>query len=231
MKKRNRTVKQRRPITAELRASVIEDLPEINDIKDADLRAKAIEAWAYSLAGSSFARIRDIPGEGNPGHMALRRGTQATHLRGVAGLALRILDEFQQSFPEIEVDRDVVLAGALCHDVGKPYEFDPENLARWKADPSGAGQPTLRHSVYGAHVCLAVGLPEELAHIALGHSLEGQHIGLSTECMIVRFADHTWWMIAGSLGLLKPESMGQTVPMMRARSLDMPAEVGKAKVA
>ena len=37
-----------------------------------------------------------------------------------------------------------------------------------------------------AHVCLAVGLPEEVAHIALGHSMEGPFIGLSTECMIVR---------------------------------------------
>lgn len=229
---KNRTVKVRRPITAKLRASVVEDLPEINDIQDADLRAKAIEAWAYSLAGSSFARIRDIPGEGNPGQLSLRRGTQATHLRGVASLALKTLDEFQSVFPEIKVDRDVVLTGALCHDVGKPYEFDPENLARWKADPSASGQPTLRHSVYGAHVCLSVGLPEEVAHIALGHSVEGQHIGLSTECMIVRFADHTWWMMAGALGLLKPESMGLAVPMTRARKLDMPTvRVSRSKVA
>lgn len=226
----NRTVRVHRPITAERRASVTEDLPEIDDIEDQDLRTKAVEAWAYALAGSSFARIRDIPGEGNPGQLSLRRGTQATHLRGVASLALRIVDEFQSTFPEIEVDRDLVLTGALCHDVGKPYEFDPENLARWDADPSASGQPALRHSVYGAHVCLLVGLPEEIAHIALGHSREGQHIGLSTECTIVRYADHTWWMIAGALGLMKPESMGIADPIIRARALDMPiAESANSK--
>jgi hypothetical protein len=88
----------------------------------------------------------------------------------------------------------------------------------------------LRHSVYGAHVCLLVGLPEEIAHIALGHSREGQHIGLSTECIIVRYADHTWWMIAGALGLMKPESMGIADPMIRARALDMPiAESASSK--
>ena len=226
----NRTVRVHRPITAELRASVTEDLPEIDDIEDQDLRTKAVEAWAYALAGSSFARIRDIPGEGNPGQLSLRRGTQATHLRGVASLALRIVDEFQSTFPEIEVDRDLVLTGALCHDVGKPYEFDPENLARWDADPSASGQPALRHSVYGAHVCLLVGLPEEIAYIALGHSREGQHIGLSTECIIVRYADHTWWTIAGALGLMKPESMGIADPIIRARALDMPiAESANSK--
>jgi len=183
------------------------------------MRTKSIEAWAYSLAGSSFHRISDIPGEGNPGVMSLVRGSQADHLRGVAHLALATVKEFAATFPEIDVDRDIVLAGALCHDVGKPYEFDPENMARWNADPSRAGQPTLRHSVYGAHICLAVGLPEEIAHIALGHSLEGQHIGLSTECMIVRHADHTWWQIAGALGLLRPDSLSSAERMSRPRTI------------
>jgi putative nucleotidyltransferase with HDIG domain len=215
----SRTYRKPRPITDALRASVLEDLPEIDDIGDEDLRRKAVEAWALSLAHSSFERIRDIPGEGNPGQLSLSIGDQATHLRGVAHLSLALVDEFTTTFPHIEVDRDVVLTGALCHDVGKPYEFDPENLARWKGDPSASGQPTLRHSVYGAHICLTVGLPEEVAHIALGHSVEGQHIGLSTECMIVRHADHTWWMIAGAVGVLKPDSLGIAPAMMRPRLL------------
>jgi len=208
---------KQRPITDALRASIVEDLPEIEDIKDADLRAKVIEGWAYSLAGSSYGRIRDMPGEGNPNVLVLTRGDQSYHLRGVARLAMKIVDEFAEMFPGIEVDRDIVLAGALCHDIGKPYEFDPANRKRWTGNPSRSGEPALRHSVYGAHVCLAVGLPEEIAHIALGHSLEGQHIGLSTECYIVRHADHTWWHIAGAVGLLKPESLINVGSMMRPR--------------
>ena len=208
---------QRRPITDALRASIVEDLPEIKDIQDADLRAKVIEGWAYSLAGSSYQRIRDMPGEGNPDVLVLTRGNQTDHLRGVARLAMKFVEEFTNSFPGIVVDSDIVLAGALCHDIGKPYEFDPANRKRWTEDPSRSGEPALRHSVYGAHVCLAVGLPEEIAHIALGHSLEGQHIGLSTECYIVRHADHTWWHVAGALGLLKPESLVNVGSMMRPR--------------
>jgi putative nucleotidyltransferase with HDIG domain len=208
---------QRRPITDALRASIVEDLPEINDIKDADLRAKVIEGWAYSIAGSSYRRISDMPGEGNPDILVLTRGNQTDHLRGVTHLAMKIVEEFAASFPGIVVDTDIVLAGALCHDIGKPYEFDPVNRKRWTEDPSRNGEPALRHSVYGAHVCLTVGLPEEIAHIALGHSLEGQHIGLSTECYIVRHADHTWWHVAGALGLLKPESLVNVGTMMRPR--------------
>ena len=57
--------------------SIVEDLPEINDIKDAELRAKVIEGWAFSLAGSSYKRISDMPGEGNPDVLVLKRGNQS----------------------------------------------------------------------------------------------------------------------------------------------------------
>ena len=212
-------LRQRRPVTDALRSTVREDLPEIADIADPDLRDKAVEAWALSLSYSGFGRITDIPPEGNPGLSVLKRGTQADHLRGVAGLAMRIVEQFTSTRPEVRIKRDVVLTGALCHDVGKPYEFDPDNQARWAADPAEAGQPTLRHTVFGAHICLTVGLPEEVAHIALGHSMEGQHIGVSAECMIIRHADHAWWQVAAALGLLKPESLVQAGPMMRVRHL------------
>ena len=86
---------ERRPVTDALRGSIVEDLPEITEIKDGDLHAKVIEGWAYSLSGSSFNRISEIPGEGNPNVLVLRRGNQTEHLRGVALLALKIVDLFE----------------------------------------------------------------------------------------------------------------------------------------
>ena len=102
-------VEKKRPVTDELRRTVIEDLPEIADIKDPKLREGVVEAWAMALAGSSFGRIKDIPGDANPGVMALYRGMQDVHLRGVARLALGIADHFKDFFPEIDVDRDIVV--------------------------------------------------------------------------------------------------------------------------
>ena len=69
------------------------------------------------------------------------------------------------------------------------------------------------------HVCLSVGLPEEVAHIAVGHSYEGQYMRVSTECMIVRQADHGWWHIAGALGFITPEAIGALAGNQRARHL------------
>jgi len=54
-------LRQYRSVTDEVRHTILEDLPELADIGDADLRAKCIEAWAYSLTHSSFMRIRDLP--------------------------------------------------------------------------------------------------------------------------------------------------------------------------
>ena len=104
-----------------------------------------------------------------------------------------VVDEFARTFPDVAVDRDIVLAGALCHDIGKCWECDPVNQERWRTRPDKVGYPSMRHSVYGAHICLAAGLPEAIAHIALGHSMEGAHIALSTECTIIRWADNSWW--------------------------------------
>jgi putative nucleotidyltransferase with HDIG domain len=213
-------LKLQRPVTDELRRSIEEDLsPEIGEIRDQGLKRKAIEAWSLSLASSSFARLADVPGWGDVDNFYLKRGGQPIHLRGVARTAMSIADDFMKHFPDVVIDRDIVVCGALCHDLGKPFEFDPVNQKRWKADPSRVGDPTFRHSVYGVHIALTAGLPEEIAHICLGHSREGVFITLSTECNIVREADHIWWTIACSLGMLKPDSIASAGPKMRPRRL------------
>ncbi|NVO13986.1 MAG: HD domain-containing protein [Rhodoplanes sp.] len=196
----------RRPITDALRRTVVEDLPEIAWIGSEELRRKVVEAWAYALAESSFERITSLPAEGNPGIFLLKRGTQADHLRGVTRVATSIADEFLSAYPEADIDRDVVIAGGLVHDVGKPWEFDPVNRAKWTGDPSRTGLPSLRHPVYGIHVCVAVGLPEEVMHIVLAHSYEGDFLVRSLEAIIVHRADSLWWAVAGGAGLLDPKS-------------------------
>lgn len=209
----------RRPITDAIRNAVVEDFPEVGLLTNETMRTRVVEAWSYSLCCSDFQRITDIPPEGNPGAPVLRQGTQADHVRGVVRLTQAMAQEFQQSYPQVAINWETLLAGAICHDVGKPYEFDPGNRARWNAAPADSGIPTFRHSVFGMHVCLTVGLPEEVAHIAVGHSYEGQYMGVSTECMIVRQADHAWWHIAGALGLITPDSIGALSGNLRARVL------------
>jgi len=201
------------------RAHILEDLPEIADIHSAELREKVIDAWVFALERSSFDRVTDIQGEGSPNIFSLKRGTQDAHLRGVTRLALSIYEEFKATYPEAKVDRDIILAGGLCHDIGKTWEFDPVKLKRSAERGDRYGDPTFRHSAYGAHVCLSVGLPDEIGHICMGHAMEFGQIGHSTECFIIRQADHTWWLVAAALDLCHPDTIAQAGKNIRVRPL------------
>ena len=128
-------------------------------------------------------------------------------MRGVARLAMKMVDHFEDFFPEANINRDHVLAGALCHDIGKPWEFDAANRKRWTDDPARAGLPSLRHPIYGAYICLLVGLPEEVAHIVAGHSPEGDNVKRSLACSFVYQADLAWWDLAAECGLVEEDTI------------------------
>lgn len=217
------SLRLRRPVTDALRQGVREDLPELAETRDAALRERAIEAWAIALAGSSFQRISEIQGAALPEMAVLRRGGQDVHLRGVAHLSLVIARHMKSLDPGVDIDEDIVLVGALCHDLGKPYEFDPVHRSRWQADPSRDGFPPMRHTVFGAHIALAAGLPESIAHIALAHSGDGDKIVRSLECSIVHHADELWWKIAAGCGLLLEASIRGVLKNFEARALKAPA--------
>lgn len=208
-----------REITDVLRRQVREELPEIAQIADQTLQTRTVEAWAYALAHSSFKSIREIPPAGNPDTNEAKRGDQTDHLRGVTRLAIGIAREMSAAYPELEIDMDTVIAGGLLHDVGKAFEFDPVRRKHWRASQKKTGRPTIRHPAYGAHICLTVGLPEEIAHIAMAHSGEGELLLRSLECMIVHQADYTFWNVLLAGGELKPDTIP---PNNRRYVLDRP---------
>ena len=185
------------------RTRVRSELPEICEIQDQELADKVVEAWAHALAQSSFETIADIPASGNPDTPPLKTGTQTDHIRGVTRLAIAITDELGQQFQQLAVDRDLVIAAALCHDVGKPWEFDPKNQTRWSKNRLRTGWPSIRHPGYGVHICLTVGLPEEVAHVAGGHSGEGELVQRSLTNVIVHQADYAFWGVLRAGDLLK----------------------------
>ena len=194
-------------VTEALRRQMREELPEVAAIQDAGLRERVVEAWAIAIARSSWRSIRDIPPAGNPGQMLLTRGDQTDHIRGVTRLAMRMAEEMAASNPDMPINHDIVVAGGLCHDIGKPWEFDPENRRRWEAAPRATGLPSIRHPAYGVHLCLLAGLPEEVAHIAGAHSGEGELVVRSLEGTIVHLADIGWWTMALAGGIVKPETI------------------------
>ena len=191
-------------IDHDVREGVRSSLPELDWIQDTKLREKVVDAWALSLAKNGFRRIEDIPASGNPSTPLMKRGTQADHLRGVARIALRMAEELEQLLGPLDINSDMLIAAGLCHDVGKPFEFSEANQTRWKSDHR-SGLPALRHTLFGAHVALTVELPEEIAHVAGCHSMEGQFVRKSVIDTIIHHADYAFWDILDRGGVLEPQ--------------------------
>ncbi len=185
------------------RQTVIEDLPYAKAIENDDLREHVYDAWAMSLSSSSFERINDMACSGGPGGPELKGRGQAAHLDGVARIGAAIARAMKEEVPQFDVDLDEVIAGGLCHDLGKAWEYDPPNRKRWEADHRITGLPSLRHPLFGVHVALTAGLPEQIAHIAGTHSAEGEHITRSLAGEIVAIANHTFWQLLRSDRLLE----------------------------
>ena len=93
----------------------------------------------------------------------------------------------------------------MLHDVGKPFEFSPRNLERWRSRPGAAGNPSIRHPVYGVHIALTAGLPEGVVHSVGAHSIhaEGSFVAPSLENVIVQYADIAFWEILKRANLLE----------------------------
>ena len=175
------------------REAVARTLPEVKEIQDEVLRIKVIDARAHSLGNGSFDSIDEIRASGNPDTPKMKVGTQTDHIRGVTQLAIAIGDSLLRQFPDLPIDRDTLLACALCHDVGKPFEFDPENQRRWKENPASSGLPAIRRTQYGTHVCLTMDLPEDVCHAAGCHSMEGEFVERSLHVELVHLADIAFW--------------------------------------
>lgn len=192
-------------ITDEKRKRVLDEMPEIGWIENAELRQRVLDAWVAALESSGLSRIGDMKPSGNYDSLPLKSGTQADHLRSVTRLALKTAEEMAALFPGFRYNRDILLAGGLCHDIGKVWEFDPDNVKRWKADPRATGLPSIRHPGYGIYICLTAGLPEEVAHIAAAHSGEGELLVRSLENTMIHWADYTFWKVVEAGGQLEEE--------------------------
>lgn len=177
-----------------VKASITRDLPLLAEINDPDLRAKVVEAWALSLTENGYACLDDVPRAGRPEGAEL--GSQAGHLLGVTKIALAIAAILEESVgAALGIDSDILIACGLCHDLGNPYEFNETHRARWQADSRPSGAPALRHTFYGAHIALTVGLPEAVAHVCACHSAEGAIVKRSLPAHLLYYADQAYWHI------------------------------------
>ena len=157
--------------------------PELKLFHATKFAGPVIKAWELAIARGNFSHPEEchfLPREiGFTTHISL-----LVHTRIVTELSLEVADTLAVNLP---VERDLVLAGALLHDVGKLLEYAPSG-GETVISPAGL---RLNHRFSGAALCQEVGLPPEVVHIVFAHSEEGKFVARSVEAVIVYHADFT----------------------------------------
>lgn len=179
-------------------------MPELELIKDQDLREKVVKAWALACRMGGYERLEDIPTERFewlPDFPNIQHQKDTARIASAITRALRELG--------VELNEDHVVTGAICHDLGKPFEWR-NNQSGVFSTRTGAGvfygenpnMPTLegdvsyqvaRHPMWSLYIAMAVGMPEHIVHIVASHSREGELLLRSPEAWVVRHADEIWW--------------------------------------
>lgn len=176
--------------------SVYEMLPELDWIENTELREKCAETWADSINQSGWERhgLDKLPIviQGLPLDCPDNNNTK--HCRSVARLAAKIHDELKACYPEAgDCERDVIIASALLHDVGKPLEYDYVDGRPAARPESLPGAQMFTHPYIGARLAREHGLPQKVEHAILAHSdmmsPAGADAYQTRESLIVKYAD------------------------------------------
>jgi putative nucleotidyltransferase with HDIG domain len=160
-------------------------MPEFQSIKNASLQKKTLKVWHEAMArkGWTVEDLLEMPFtlliEQTP--INIIEHTRAVTLCSVQ-IADVLLDEYRG---RISINRDVLLSGALLHDVGKLFEYKRE---RGRFVKSEEGK-LLRHPISGAVFASQFDIPQEVLHIIAAHSKEGDGARRTVEAVIVNHAD------------------------------------------
>ncbi len=169
-----------------MKSDIISLFPEIDQIKDEDLKKRVISVWDEAIEQGGW-KVGDL--EKIPFTLLIPdcRISLIEHTRAVTHTALEAAKVILKFYgKKVEIDFDLLLAGGILHDAGKLLEYA---LAQGKITKSKMGK-LLRHPFSGASLAYKHGLPDEVIHMIATHAREGDGGYRSTEAMIIHYADY-----------------------------------------
>jgi hypothetical protein len=153
--------------------------PELDLIKDAELRAAVQATWQQLWQESGYEQIEDVPTSVKIPYSQLR------HCQGIVKGALALAAVWEQVHGAV-LDHDVLIAGALLMDASKLVETELAGDGTFRATQIGRSLP---HSVYGAHVAMNHGVPLPVLHILTAHSPNGGKSPATIEAHLLDWVD------------------------------------------
>ena len=168
-----------------MKDNILKIWPEINWIKDTNLRVKTLDAWIYAIEKSPL-EPKDL--EEIPFSLLIKDCNISfmNHKRTCVQLAVEMAKKMMDNFgDEITVNMDILISGAILIDVGKMLEYE---MINGKLSTSNYGK-VVRHPFSGVAIAARFDLPPEVQHIIGTHSKEGDLGPRTVESIIVHHAD------------------------------------------
>lgn len=155
--------------------------PEVEGIEDRELRTGVVRVWEEAAADAGVDDLATVPWyPPAQAELDVPDETLVDHVRDVAVVALAMAESLDERRPG-SVSLDLVVAGALVHDVSKLAEFDGHERT--------AIGDLLGHPYYGVHLVEGADLPVELAHVVLSHTPRTNVEPATLEASVVSHAD------------------------------------------
>lgn len=161
--------------------------PELEWIKDEELREKTAKTWQLALERSTLSAtdLGRIPFT-----LLCGPGLKVSfmdHKRAVVHISAECGKKIKEFFKdELPVNMDVLISGAILCDVGKLLEYDLDEKGN---AVQGRYGKYLRHPFSGVSLAEECGVPAEVCHIIAAHAGEGDLVKRTTEAYIVHHAD------------------------------------------
>ncbi|WP_312938996.1 HD domain-containing protein [Oscillibacter sp.] len=165
---------------------IISLFPEFQEIQNSNLRESAIRAMqtAMEAGGWSMENISACPVTMNWKDCDV---SWVEHVADVTDICIMEFDKLEKFYSRHHVpfSRDVVITGALLHDIGKLTEF----IYRDGKAVHGESFELVRHPLSGALLAAKAGLPDNIIHLIATHSFEGDKSYQTQESSFVRAID------------------------------------------
>jgi putative nucleotidyltransferase with HDIG domain len=134
--------------------------PEIDYIKDEEIKKKVAEVWIRIWKNSKWKRIEDCVFNPVTPNVSL-----VNHIRTVTIGAIEMANMVTK-FYNYKINMDYLIAACLLHDASKLLEYEMKD---GKVVYSEFGQK-LPHAFLGASYALEAGLPLEIVHLISTHT-------------------------------------------------------------
>ena len=159
---------------------VSEWFPELALVSDAELRGQIIATWEAALALATVPDPSAVPFA-----LAAPGESLHTHIRLVTKNALALAEVIvERGHPPL--DRDLLLAACLLHDVDKLLMVEPDGAEGFRGSSNSR---RLGHGVLGAMLCREQGLPEEVVHLVVTHTARSPLPPEPFEGVVLHYAD------------------------------------------